>query len=282
MKDRETSKSRGFAFVTFLNRRRPRHEPQIRTLSGGAGRGALPPGAGRPTKAATSGISTCGLLGTPMPLKRGPPQRRAGPPPKRAAPSGPARSDAGIRGRAPGTRGRDGYGGPRRRELPPPRPVPGSAQRELLAPGELPESPGLHLLRLWPLERPRAMNALPGDERNYVEHTSSGSYRDPFDSYGDPRGAGPARGPPPSYGRRVRGLLARRLWRPRQLPRRACVQAGARATAFCGTKLSDSERVLQQLGPPQGASQGQRPSGKPGVGTEPTGVGTGTEESISW
>ncbi|XP_012580656.1 PREDICTED: RNA-binding motif protein, X-linked-like-2 [Condylura cristata] len=39
-----------------------------------------------------------------------------------------------------------------------------------------------------------------GRDRDYADHPSGGSYRDPFESYGDPRSAAPARGPPPSYG----------------------------------------------------------------------------------
>ncbi|KAB1272977.1 RNA-binding motif protein; X-linked-like-2, partial [Camelus dromedarius] len=39
-----------------------------------------------------------------------------------------------------------------------------------------------------------------GRDRDYADHPSGGSYRDTFESYGDPRSAAPARGPPPSYG----------------------------------------------------------------------------------
>ncbi|XP_004716487.1 RNA-binding motif protein, X-linked-like-2 [Echinops telfairi] len=39
-----------------------------------------------------------------------------------------------------------------------------------------------------------------GRSRDYLDHPSAGSYRDVFESYGDPRGAAPGRDPPPSYG----------------------------------------------------------------------------------
>lgn len=149
MKDRETSKSRGFAFVTFENpadAKAAARDMNGKSLDGKAikvaqatkpvfesGRRGPPPprSRGRPRRPPSRGGSADegGYSGdfdlrpswAPMPRKRGPPPRRAGPPPKRAAPSVPARSGAGIRGRAAGSRGRDGYGGPPRRELPPPR-----------------------------------------------------------------------------------------------------------------------------------------------------------------
>uniref|UniRef100_A0A2K6B4D1 RBM1CTR domain-containing protein n=1 Tax=Macaca nemestrina TaxID=9545 RepID=A0A2K6B4D1_MACNE len=57
----------------------------------------------------------------PLPVKRGPSPRSGGPSPKRSAPSGPVHSSSGMEGRAPLSHGRDSYGGPPRRELPPSR-----------------------------------------------------------------------------------------------------------------------------------------------------------------
>ncbi|EHH56481.1 Testis-specific heterogeneous nuclear ribonucleoprotein G-T [Macaca fascicularis] len=37
-------------------------------------------------------------------------------------------------------------------------------------------------------------------DRDYGDHPSRGSYREPFESYGDLRGGAPGRGTPPSYG----------------------------------------------------------------------------------
>ncbi|XP_073497370.1 RNA-binding motif protein, X chromosome isoform X2 [Phyllobates terribilis] len=138
MKDRETNKSRGFAFVTFespadakdaareLNGKaldgKPIKVEQAIKPSFGADsrRGPLPPksrGAPRGLRGSRGGSSSRGQ----MPLKRGPPPRSGGgPPPKRSAPSGPVRS-SGMGGRTPLSRERDGYGGPPRRDPMPSR-----------------------------------------------------------------------------------------------------------------------------------------------------------------
>ncbi|XP_004863478.1 RNA-binding motif protein, X-linked-like-2 [Heterocephalus glaber] len=158
MKDRETSKSRGFAFVTFespadakaavrdLNgksldgkaikvaqatkpafesRRRgplpPRSRSRSKALRGGVGARRPPSRGGPDDEGEYAGGFDARSVRAPLPLKRGPPPRRAGPPPKRTTPSGPTRSSAGGRGRAPATRGRVGYTGPLRREPPPGR-----------------------------------------------------------------------------------------------------------------------------------------------------------------
>ncbi|XP_036596589.1 RNA-binding motif protein, X chromosome-like [Trichosurus vulpecula] len=39
-----------------------------------------------------------------------------------------------------------------------------------------------------------------GRDRDYSDHPSGGSYKDSYESYGNSRSAPPARGPPPSYG----------------------------------------------------------------------------------
>ncbi|XP_073399661.1 RNA-binding motif protein, X chromosome isoform X1 [Dendrobates tinctorius] len=137
MKDRDTNKSRGFAFVTFespsdakdaareLNGKaldgKPIKVEQAIKPSFGADsrRGPLPPksrGPPRGLRGSRGGGSSRGQ----MPLKRGPPPRSGGgPPPKRSAPSGPVRS-SGMGGRTL-SRERDGYGGPPRRDPMPSR-----------------------------------------------------------------------------------------------------------------------------------------------------------------
>ncbi|XP_066571269.1 RNA-binding motif protein, X chromosome isoform X1 [Amia ocellicauda] len=140
MKDRETNKSRGFAFVTFESpadakdaaremngksldgkpikveqatkpsfesggrRGPPSLHPRSRGLPRGprGSRGAPSGMRGPPTRDPFfKGISSRG----PPPMKRGPPLRNGGPPPKRSAPSGPM-------GRPPMSRERDPYGPP--------------------------------------------------------------------------------------------------------------------------------------------------------------------------
>uniref|UniRef100_A0A8C5MW82 RRM domain-containing protein n=1 Tax=Leptobrachium leishanense TaxID=445787 RepID=A0A8C5MW82_9ANUR len=153
MKDRETNKSRGFAFVTFENPGDAKDA--ARELNGKALDGkpikveqATKPmfGVGSSRRLPLSPRSRGpprGLRGSrggkirdicqrltffflggssrgQMPLKRGPPPRSGGPPPKRSAPSGPIRS-SGLGGRAPLSRERDGYGGPPRRDPMPSR-----------------------------------------------------------------------------------------------------------------------------------------------------------------
>ncbi|XP_003781108.1 RNA-binding motif protein, X-linked-like-2 [Otolemur garnettii] len=135
MKDRETSKSRGFAFVTFespadakaaardmngksldgkaikvaqatkpafeSSRRGPPPPPprsrgRLRGLRGTRGGPRRPPSRGGPADDGDyAGDFDLRPPRAPMPMKRGPPPRRAGPPPKRAVPSGPVRSGGG-------------------------------------------------------------------------------------------------------------------------------------------------------------------------------------------
>nr|XP_034958702.1 RNA-binding motif protein, X chromosome isoform X5 [Zootoca vivipara] len=146
MKDRETNKSRGFAFVTFespadakdaardmngksLDGRSIKVEQATKPSFETGRRGPPPPprsrGPPRGFRGGRGGSGTRGppsrgsYLGSsrgPLPMKRGPPPRSGGPPPKRPAPSGPVRSSSGMGGRAPLSRGRDSYGGPPRRE----------------------------------------------------------------------------------------------------------------------------------------------------------------------
>ncbi|DAA22183.1 RNA-binding motif protein, X chromosome [Bos taurus] len=267
MKDRETNKSRGFAFITFESpadakaavrdmngksldgkaikvaqatkpafesgRRGPplsRSRGRSRGLRGARGGGPRrPPSRGGPADdGGYAGDFDLRPSRAPLPMKRGPPPpRRAGPPPKRAAPSGPARSGSGggMRGRAPAARGRDGYEGPPRRDPPPPRrdpylgsreggysPRDGYSSRDYSSARDARDfapSPREYTYRDYGHSSARDecpsrgygdRDGYGGRDRDYADHPSGGSYRDPFESYGDPRSAAPARGPPPSYG----------------------------------------------------------------------------------
>ncbi|XP_068955920.1 RNA-binding motif protein, X chromosome-like isoform X4 [Petaurus breviceps papuanus] len=154
MKDWETHKSRGFAFVTFENpadakeaardmngksldgksikveqatkpsfesggrqgpHPRSRGPPRgLRGGRGGSGGAREPPRGGHMDDSGYSLNVNMGSSRAPLPVKRGPPPRSGGPPPKRSAPSGPVHSSSGMGGRV--SRGRDSYGGPARRE----------------------------------------------------------------------------------------------------------------------------------------------------------------------
>uniref|UniRef100_A0A672NXF2 RRM domain-containing protein n=1 Tax=Sinocyclocheilus grahami TaxID=75366 RepID=A0A672NXF2_SINGR len=149
MKDRETNKSRGFAFVTYENpgdakdaaremngkpldgkpikveqatkpqfessgRRGPPPTRSRGPIRGPRGSRGAPSGMRGPPSRDNVGIVEPFFKGMssrgPPPLKRGPPVRNGGPPPKRSAPSGPM-------GRPPMSRDRDPYGPPRRDSL---------------------------------------------------------------------------------------------------------------------------------------------------------------------
>uniref|UniRef100_A0A8C0WBQ7 RRM domain-containing protein n=1 Tax=Castor canadensis TaxID=51338 RepID=A0A8C0WBQ7_CASCN len=158
MKDHETNKPRGFAFVTFespADAKDAARDMNGKSLDGKAikveqatkpsfesgRRGPPPPPRSRdPPRGLRGGRGGSGGTREPpsrgghmddggysmnfnmtssrgqLPVKRGPPPQSGGPPPKRSAPSGPVLSSSGMGGRAPASRGRDGYGGPPRRE----------------------------------------------------------------------------------------------------------------------------------------------------------------------
>ncbi|XP_042782804.1 RNA binding motif protein, X-linked-like-1 isoform X5 [Panthera leo] len=241
MKDRETNKSRGFAFITFESpadakdaakdmngksldgkaikveqankpsfesggRQKPPPPPRSRGHSrsarcgrGGSGGVRVRPSHGghlgnvlkykdatieleNNDREYTVNLNMSSSRG-PFPVKRGSSSRSGGPPPKKSAPSAPGRSNRGIGGRGPLSHGRENYGGPSRRE-----PV-SSRRDDYMSP------------------RDDGYNTKDSDrdsygggrERDYSEHSSGGSYRESYESYGSSRGAPPARGPPLTY-----------------------------------------------------------------------------------
>ncbi|KAJ8255087.1 hypothetical protein GJAV_G00200780 [Gymnothorax javanicus] len=258
MKDRETNKSRGFAFVTFENPADAKdavREMNGKSLDGkpikveqatkpqfeSGGRRGPPMQRGMPRgpRGSRGGIS--GMRGPPdrgmgdpfykgmssrgpPPMKRGPPMRNGGPPPKRPAPSGPM-------SRPPMSRDRDPYGPPpprrdsmlsRRDDYPSPRDdhyssKDGYSSRDYMSSRDSRDyapPPRDYSYRDYPHSSSRdeygSMSRSYSDRdggysggrepRGYMDRPSSGSYREPYDGYGNSRSAPPSRGPPPSYG----------------------------------------------------------------------------------
>ncbi|XP_077844575.1 RNA-binding motif protein, X-linked-like-3 isoform X2 [Macaca mulatta] len=130
----------------------------------------------------------------------------AGPTRKRAVPqSSLARiGGGGMPGKAPAMWGREGYSGPLLRE-----PLPRCRD-----PGDFIPALREYSRRYYshssvrdycPLRGYGKQNSYRGRNRDYVDHPSRGSYREPLESYGGPCGATPGRGTLPSYGGGYRG-----------------------------------------------------------------------------
>ncbi|XP_014640536.1 PREDICTED: RNA-binding motif protein, X-linked-like-2 [Ceratotherium simum simum] len=185
MKDRETSKSRGFAFVTFespADAKAAARDMNGKSLDGKAIKVAQ----------ATKPAFESGRRGPPPSRSRGRlrglagPLRREPPPPRRDPYLGP---------REEGYSPRDGYSS---------RDYPSARDPRDFAP-----SPREYTYRDYghagarddcPSRGYGDRDGYGSRDRDYADHPSGGSYRDPFESYGELRSAGPARGPPPSYG----------------------------------------------------------------------------------
>ncbi|XP_012884148.1 PREDICTED: RNA-binding motif protein, X-linked-like-2 [Dipodomys ordii] len=186
MKDRETAKSRGFAFVTFespADAKAAARDMNGKSLDGKAIKVAQ----------ATKPAFESNRRGPPPPRSRGRRDRYAGPP-RREPP--PLRRDPYLGPREEGYSPRDG----------------GYSSRDYLSardPRDFAPSPRDYAYRDYGHSSARDdcpsrgycdRDGYGGRDRDYVDHPSGGSYRDPFESYEDPRSAAPARGPPPSYG----------------------------------------------------------------------------------
>ncbi|KAK0148903.1 RNA-binding motif protein, X chromosome [Merluccius polli] len=224
MKDRETNKSRGFAFVTFespADAKDAAREMNGKSLDGkpikveqatkpqfeiGGRRGPPPPmhsrSRGPPRGPRGSRGAPSGMRGPPSrdyydnvgnvePFfkgmsSRGPLPLKRGPPVRNGGPPPKRSAPSGPMSRAPMSRDRDPYGPP------PPR-------RDSMSRREDYPSPRDDHYNSKDSEREGYGGGR--EARGYMERPSGGgSYRDSYDGYGNSRSAPPSRGPPPAYG----------------------------------------------------------------------------------
>uniref|UniRef100_A0A2K6DTI5 RRM domain-containing protein n=1 Tax=Macaca nemestrina TaxID=9545 RepID=A0A2K6DTI5_MACNE len=195
MKDPETNKSGGFAFVTFEDAARDMNGKsldgkaikveQVTKPSFESGRRGPPP----PPR---SRGPPRGLRGGRRGVKRGPPPKNGGPPPKRSALSRPVSSSSGKGGRAPVSRplgreplpsSRDVYLSPR---------DDGYSTKDSYSSRDYPSSRdtrdyGHSSSRDDYLSRGYSDRDGYGRDRDYSDHPSGVSYRDAYESYGNSR-----------------------------------------------------------------------------------------------
>uniref|UniRef100_A0A8C5Y1N0 RRM domain-containing protein n=1 Tax=Microcebus murinus TaxID=30608 RepID=A0A8C5Y1N0_MICMU len=205
MKDRETNKSREFAFVTFespADAKDAARDMNGKSLDGKAikveqaTKPSFESGGSRGTRGPSSrgrhmddgGFSMDFNMSSSRrtrEVKRGPP-RSGGPPPKRSAPSGPVRSSSGMGGRAPVSRGRDSYGGPPRRE-----PLPSRRDVHLSPRDDGYSTKDSYSSRDYPSSRDTRDYAPPPRDYTYRDYGHSSSRDDyPSRGYGDRDGCG--------------------------------------------------------------------------------------------
>ncbi|XP_062856540.1 RNA-binding motif protein, X chromosome isoform X2 [Trichomycterus rosablanca] len=236
MKDRETNKSRGFAFVTYENPGNAKDaarelngkpldgkpikveqatKPQFETFGR---RGSYSRGHG--SSRGPRGMRGPPSRGSPRgpPHKRGPPMYNGGPSPKRFAPS--------SMGRSPVSRERDSYGPSHRRDsfmsrrndYPSPRDDSYSSRDYMSSRDSRDYGPSSRdysyrdyssqsssrddygsMSRSYS-DRDRDSYGGGREPRGYMERPSRVSYGDSYDDYGSSRSGPPSRGPPQSYG----------------------------------------------------------------------------------
>ncbi|XP_068926387.1 RNA-binding motif protein, X chromosome-like isoform X2 [Petaurus breviceps papuanus] len=178
MKDRETSKSRGFAFITFKSPADAKDA--ARDMNGKLldGKSIKVEQATKPT------FESGGRRGPPPPPRsRGPPRGLRG-----------GGSDVYMSPRDDGYNTKDGYSSrayqssrDNRDYSPPPQDYAYCDYGHSSSRDE------------YPSRGYSDRDGYGGRDRDYSDHPSGGSYRDSSESYGNSRSAPPARGPPPSY-----------------------------------------------------------------------------------
>ncbi|XP_036596606.1 RNA-binding motif protein, X chromosome-like isoform X2 [Trichosurus vulpecula] len=225
MKDRETNKSRGFAFVTFENpadAKDAARDLNGKSLDGksikveqankpsferGGRRGPPPPRSRSPPRGPRHGRGGSGVARGPprgghmddsryslnfiMGSSRAPPPVKRGPPPRSGGPLPKRSAPSGPVRSSSGMGGRGPVSHGRDNYGGPPRRKPVSSRRDVY----MSSRDGSESNK----ESDRDSNGR-GRDRDSSDHPSGGSYRDSYESYGNSHTAPPARGPPPSYG----------------------------------------------------------------------------------